>query len=114
MQPLQTAVLKQVDRPVAIAFGFIVVLLLAGSLYSSSFLSANYLLQQLQVAAFLGLIASGVMLVILLISVPFAFTGALGLSILTDSPIGIPSMIGMLMLIGIAAAFRMEIGRAHV
>src|SRR3546814_10121387 len=64
MQPLQTAVLKQVDRPVAIAFGFIVVLLLAGSLYSSSFLPANYLLQQLQVAAFLGLIASGVMLVI--------------------------------------------------
>src|SRR5688572_8578590 len=38
---------------------------------------------------------------ILLISVPFAFTGALGLSILTDSPVGIPSMIGMLMLIGI-------------
>jgi len=38
---------------------------------------------------------------ILLISVPFAFTGALGLSLLTDSAIGIPSMIGMLMLIGI-------------
>jgi multidrug efflux pump subunit AcrB len=38
---------------------------------------------------------------ILLISIPFAFTGALGLSILTDSPVGIPSMIGMLMLIGI-------------
>ena len=41
--------LKSVDKPVVIAFGFIVVLLLAGSLYSSSFLSANYLLQQLQV-----------------------------------------------------------------
>ena len=58
------AILKSVDKPVAIAFGFIVLLLLAGSLYSSSFLSANYLLQQLQVAAFLGLVASGVMLVI--------------------------------------------------
>ena len=72
------AVLKSVDRPVAIAFGFIVVLLLAGSLYSSSFLSANYLLQQLQVAAFLGLIASGVMLVILLghidLSIPWIVT----------------------------------------
>lgn len=72
------AVLKRIDRPVAIAFGFIVVLLLAGSLYSSSFLSANYLLQQLQVAAFLGLIASGVMLVILLghidLSIPWLVT----------------------------------------
>ena len=72
------ALLKRVDRPVAIAFGFIVVLLLAGSLYSPSFLSANYLLQQLQVAAFLGLIASGVMLVILLghidLSIPWLVT----------------------------------------
>jgi ribose transport system permease protein len=72
------ALLKRIDRPVAIAFGFIVVLLLAGSLYSSSFLSANYLLQQLQVAAFLGLIASGVMLVILLghidLSIPWLVT----------------------------------------
>jgi HAE1 family hydrophobic/amphiphilic exporter-1 len=38
---------------------------------------------------------------ILLVSIPFAATGALGLSLLTDSAIGIPSMIGMLMLIGI-------------
>jgi multidrug efflux pump subunit AcrB len=38
---------------------------------------------------------------VLLISIPFAATGALGLSLLTDSAIGIPSMIGMLMLIGI-------------
>jgi len=70
--------LKSIDRPVAVAFGFIVVLLLAGSLYSSSFLSANYLLQQLQVAAFLGLISSGVMLVILLghidLSIPWLVT----------------------------------------
>jgi ribose transport system permease protein len=70
--------LKSVDKPVVIAFGFIVVLLLAGSLYSSSFLSANYLLQQLQVAAFLGIIASGVMMVILLghidLSIPWIVT----------------------------------------
>jgi ribose transport system permease protein len=72
------AVLKSVDKPVLIAFGFIVVMLLAGSLYSSSFLSATYLLQQLQVAAFLGIIASGLMLVILLghidLSIPWIVT----------------------------------------
>ncbi len=71
-------VLKSVDKPVLIAFGFIVVMLLAGSLYSSSFLSATYLLQQLQVAAFLGIIASGLMLVILLghidLSIPWIVT----------------------------------------
>jgi ribose transport system permease protein len=72
------AVLKSVDKPVLIAFGFIALMLLAGSLYSSNFLSANYLLQQLQVAAFLGIIASGLMVVILLghidLSVPWLVT----------------------------------------
>jgi HAE1 family hydrophobic/amphiphilic exporter-1 len=38
---------------------------------------------------------------ILLVSIPFAATGALGLSLLTDTPLGVPSMIGLLMLIGI-------------
>ncbi|MEU3553193.1 efflux RND transporter permease subunit [Streptomyces fragilis] len=38
---------------------------------------------------------------ILLVSVPFAATGALGLLIATGTPMGVPAMIGMLMLIGI-------------
>lgn len=38
---------------------------------------------------------------ILLVSIPFAATGALGLSLATDTPLGVPSMIGLLMLIGI-------------
>jgi multidrug efflux pump subunit AcrB len=37
----------------------------------------------------------------LLVSIPFAATGALGLSLLTDTALGLPSMIGLLMLIGI-------------
>lgn len=61
--------------PIASAFGCIVALLLLGSLYSSSFLSPEYLLQQLKVASFLGVIATGAMLVILLgqidLSVPW-------------------------------------------
>ena len=66
------------DRAVAIAFGCIIVLLLAGALYSREFLSPDYLLQQLQVGAFLGIIASGAMVVILLghidLSVPWVVT----------------------------------------
>ncbi|GAB2537623.1 efflux RND transporter permease subunit [Brachybacterium huguangmaarense] len=41
---------------------------------------------------------------ILLVSIPFAATGALGLLILTQVPLGLPSMIGMLMLVGIVVS----------
>lgn len=74
--------LRRADPAVATAFACIVVLLLLGSLYSRSFLSPEYLLQQLKVASFLGVIATGMMLVILLgqidLSVPWAVaTGAM-------------------------------------
>ncbi|MFE3885745.1 efflux RND transporter permease subunit [Streptomyces lydicus] len=38
---------------------------------------------------------------ILLVSIPFAATGAIGLLVATGTPLGVPAMIGMLMLIGI-------------
>ena len=63
------------DRTIAWPFACIGVVLVVGSLYSSSFLSPDYLLQQLKVASFLGVIATGAMLVILLgqidLSVPW-------------------------------------------
>jgi ribose transport system permease protein len=66
------------DPAVLAAFGFIVVVLALGSLYSKNFLSPDYLLQQLQVASFLGLIATGAMIVILLghidLSIPWVVT----------------------------------------
>ena len=72
---LTGALLRRVDPPVAIAFGCIIAMLLLGSLYSRSFLSPEYLLQQLKVASFLGVIATGTMIVILLgqidLSVPW-------------------------------------------
>src|SRR6201991_3689937 len=65
----------RIDVPVVTAFGCIIVLLILGSLYSPNFLSPEYLLQQLKVGAFLGIIATGMMLVILLgqidLSVPW-------------------------------------------
>ena len=65
----------RIDPAIASAFGCIVLVLLVGSLYSSSFLSPGYLLQQLKVASFLGVIATGMMIVILLgqidLSVPW-------------------------------------------
>src|SRR5271163_364238 len=66
----------RVDPATLAAFACILVLLFAGSLYSPSFLSPEYLLQQLKVASFLGIIATGMMIVILLgqidLSAPWA------------------------------------------
>ncbi|HYM02069.1 MAG TPA: ABC transporter permease [Stellaceae bacterium] len=70
--------LRSIERPVLVAFGFLVVMLLSGSLYSTNFLSAQYLMQQLQVASFLGIVATGAMIVILPghidLSVPWVIT----------------------------------------
>jgi len=72
------SLLRRFDPAVATAFGCIILLLLVGSLYSSNFLSPEYLLQQLKVASFLGVIATGMMVVILLgqidLSVPWLVT----------------------------------------
>jgi ribose transport system permease protein len=55
-------------------------LLAGGSLFVGNFLTSAYLLQQLQIASFLGILASGAMLVILLghidLSFPWTLTGA--------------------------------------
>jgi ribose transport system permease protein len=72
---LTGALLRRVDPPVAIAFGCIIAMLLLGSLYSRSFLSPEYLLQQLKVASFLGVIATGTMIVILLGQIDLSVPG---------------------------------------
>src|SRR5882672_7994860 len=68
--------LRTLDPAAATAFGCILLLLFFGSLYATSFLSPEYLLQQLKVASFLGVIATGMMMVILLgqidLSVPWS------------------------------------------
>ncbi len=74
--------LRRADPAVLISFGCILLLLLIGSMYSRNFLSFDYLMQQLKVASFLGVIATGMMLVILLghidLSVPWVVsTGAM-------------------------------------
>jgi ribose transport system permease protein len=78
MTPLALRIRKSGHLPVLAAAGCTLVLLLVGSLYSPNFLSADYLLLQLQIASFLGLVATGAMLVILLggidLSVPWVVT----------------------------------------
>lgn len=78
MTALALRLKKFAHTPVAAAALCTLLLLLAASLYSSNFLSADYLLLQLQIASFLGVVATGAMLVILLggidLSVPWVVT----------------------------------------
>ncbi|WP_367430715.1 efflux RND transporter permease subunit [Streptomyces celluloflavus] len=60
-------------------------------------LAAIAIVFMLLVATFKSLIQP----LILLVSIPFAATGAIGLLVVTGTPLGVPAMIGMLMLIGI-------------
>ncbi|MFD6230692.1 efflux RND transporter permease subunit [Streptomyces sp. NPDC060232] len=60
-------------------------------------LAAIAIVFMLLVATFRSLVQP----LILLVSIPFAATGALGLLLVTGTPMGVPAMIGMLMLIGI-------------
>ncbi|HVZ02173.1 MAG TPA: ABC transporter permease [Dongiaceae bacterium] len=70
--------LRSIDPAVATAFGCIILLLLIGAIINPSFLSPEYLLTQLQVASFLALMSTGMMLVILLgqidLSLPWVIT----------------------------------------
>jgi len=65
-------------QPIFIAIACILVILAVGGSINPNFLSINYLLQQLEVASFLGIIAAGLMLVILLghidLSIPWTIT----------------------------------------
>ena len=87
-------IVARIDPAVATAFACIVLLLAVGSFYSTSFLSPEYLLQQLKVASFLGVIATGMMIVILLgqidLSVPWsvAVGGMMACAAAAFGPVG--------------------------
>src|SRR5262245_7635694 len=111
---------RWLDPSVAIAFGCILLLLLLGSLYSPNFLSAEYLLQQLKVASFLGVIATGMMLVILLgqidLSVPWvvAVGGMMACAATAYGPAGEALAIPFGILCGIALGLVNGVGVAYL
>ena len=98
-------------KPIAIASVFILVILAVGTGYtlvtmgSAPLLTPNYLLQQLQVGSFLGIVAAGMMLVILLghidLSVPWTLTAAAMMATAVGGPWAIPTGIGVGLLVGI-------------
>jgi ribose transport system permease protein len=93
-RPFVSRTLARVDPAVATAFAMIVLILVIGSLYSPNFLSPEYLLQQLKVASFLGVIATGMFIVILLgqidLSAPWvvAMGGMMSAAMTAYGPVG--------------------------
>src|SRR6185295_13171451 len=102
-------------KPVLIASGFILVILAIGTVYTlatqgnATLLSPTYLLQQLQVGAFLGLVAAGMMLVILLghidLSVPWTLTAAAMMATAVGGSWAIPVGLGIGLAVGLFNGF---------
>ena len=119
MSELVMQLRRHTNPAVLTAIGCIILLLIAGSFYSANFLSPDYLLQQLQVASFLGVIATGAMMVILLghidLSVPWVVTlgammataaagwwGALGVALAIPFGVGVGAVVGFFNGVGVA------------
>jgi ribose transport system permease protein len=102
---------KGIDRPTLIASLFIVVVLIAGTVYTlqtqgtASFIEPAYLLQQLRIAGFLGIVAAGMMVVILLghidLSVPWTIAASAMLGTAIGGPWAIPVGLGVGLAVGL-------------
>ena len=99
------------DRPILIASLFVLLILAVGSIYTLvtqgnlSFIQPTYLLQQLQVGAFLGIVAAGAMLVILLghidLSVPWTLAAGAMMATAVGGPLAIPTGLGVGLVVGL-------------
>jgi len=103
--------LRPQDRPVALAALFILGILAVGTAYTlltegtATLLSPVYLLQQLQAGAFLGVVAAGMMLVILIghidLSVPWTLTAAAMMATAVGGPLALPAGLAVGLAVGV-------------
>lgn len=114
-QKQQLFKLSQDDKPILFAAIFVVLILAVGTAYTlttqgtATLLSPTYLLQQLQVGAFLGVVAAGMMLVILLghidLSVPWSIAAAAMMATTVGGPAAIPVGLAVGLLVGLINGF---------
>jgi ribose transport system permease protein len=108
------------DRPIAIASLFVLVILAFGSAYTLAtqgnlaFLNPGYLLQQLQVGAFLGIVAAGMMLVILLGHIDLSVPWTLAAAAMVASAVGGDLAVPVGLALGLAVGTFNGIGVAYL
>jgi ribose transport system permease protein len=103
--------LKADDKPIVLAAAFILAILAMGTLYtlatqgSATLLSPRYLLQQLQLGSFLGIVAAGMMIVILIghidLSVPWTLTAAAMMATAIGGPLALPTGLAVGLAVGL-------------
>jgi ribose transport system permease protein len=118
---LTTLLARRENRPILIAAAFVVVILLLGTAYTLANLgtaplfSPRYLLQQLQTGAFLGIVAAGMMMVILLgqidLSVPWTLAAAAMIATSVGGPWAIPAGIAVGVIVGLFNGFGVAVLR---
>ncbi len=108
------------DRPTAIAGLFILVILAAGTGYTLSkfgnapLLQPGYLLQQLQIGAFLGIVAAGMMLVILISQIDLSVPWTVAAGAMTATAVGGPWAIPAGIAVGVCVGVVNGIGVAYL
>ena len=108
------------DRPIIIASTFIGLVLAAGTAYTlvtqgtATLLSPGYLLQQLQVGAFLGVVAAGMMVVILIGHIDLSVSWTLAAAAMMATAVGGPWAIPVGLAVGLAAGFVNGIGVGYL
>ncbi|MFI5011087.1 MAG: ABC transporter permease [Hyphomicrobiales bacterium] len=98
-------------RPILISASFILVILIAGTFYtlsrfgSAPLLQPTYLLQQLQIGSFLGIVAAGMMIVILIsqidLSVPWTLAAAAMMATAVGGHFAIPIGLAVGLMVGV-------------
>lgn len=108
------------DRPIVIAAGFVAAILAIGTAYTlwtqgtATLLAPAYLLQQLQVGSFLGIVAAGMMLVILLGHIDLSVPWTIAASAMTATAVGGPLAVPVGLAVGAAIGLINGCGVAYL
>ena len=118
---MSTLLARPENRPILIAAGFVLVILAFGTAYTvgtlgtAPLLSPTYLLQQLQTGSFLGIVAAGMMMVILLgqidLSVPWTLAAAAMMATSVGGDMAIPTGIAIGVAVGLVNGFGVAVLR---
>ncbi len=112
--------LRADTKPILIAAGFVLVILAVGTAYTlatqgaATLLSPAYLIQQLQTGSFLGLVAAGMMLVILIGHIDLSVAWTLAAAAMTATAVGGPLALPAGLAVGVAVGLLNGVGVAYL